>query len=184
MKLAAALTIAFVLSLTTTSRGVNQHTVQAALRATAERQPAPSFQLRDGSGKAVGLSDFHGKLVVLNLWATECGGCKAELPTFVELHRTYVSQGLAVVGISMDVMYENLKNTDEAWARVRPFAAAHGLGYAILIDDGSVEKAYNVTAMPATYLIDKRGRIAAKYIGVVDSSDLKANVRTLLAEPQ
>ena len=54
--------------------------------------------------------------------------------------------------------------------------------YPILLDDGSVEKAFNVTALPATYLIDRAGRIAATYVGVVDSVDLEANIRTILAE--
>jgi peroxiredoxin len=119
---------------------------------------------------------------VLNLWATECGGCKAELPSFVELHRTYADRGVKVIGVSLDVMYENLKGTAEAWARVTPFSRAHGLTYIVLVDDGSVEKAYKVMAMPATYLIDKHGRIAATYVGVVDSTDLKANLKGLMAE--
>ncbi len=82
----------------------------------------------------------------------------------------------------MDIMYEDLKDASEAWARVKPFVAAHGMEYPILLDDGSVEKGFNVTALPATYLIDRAGRIAATYIGVVDSTDLDANIRTILAE--
>jgi peroxiredoxin len=162
--------------------GPAQKTVQAALSTPADRKSAPSFKLRDAAGKTVTLSDFKGRVAVVNLWATECGGCKAELPAFVELHRCYKDQGLAIVGVSLDVMYEDLKTPAEGWARVKPFAAAHELRYTIVLDDGSVEKAYNVTAMPATYLIDRRGRIAATYAGIVDPADLKANVSTLLAE--
>ena len=159
-----------------------QQTVQATLQAPSSRTPAPSFQLRDASGKTRALSDFLSKTVVLNLWATECGGCRAELPTFVELRRTYADQDLQVIGVSLDVMYESLKSTAEAWTRVTPFASAHGLSYTVLVDDGSVEKAYKVMAMPATYLIDKHGRIAATYVGVVDSMNVKANVKALMAE--
>jgi peroxiredoxin len=79
-------------------------------------------------------------------------------------------------------MYEDLKSANEGWARVKPFATEHRLDYPILLDDGSVEKAFNVTALPATYLIDRDGRIAAAYIGVVDASDLEANIKTILAE--
>jgi peroxiredoxin len=82
----------------------------------------------------------------------------------------------------MDIMYSELKNAKEGWDRVNPFVKAHGIEYPILLDDGSVEKTFNVTALPATYLIDKTGRIAASYIGVVDPSDLETNIRTLLAE--
>jgi peroxiredoxin len=160
--------------------GTGQQPVQAPLTAPATRQAAPPFRLRDSSGHTVALSDFSGRTVVLNIWATECGGCRAELPTFVELHQAYRDQGLRVVGVSMDVMYEDLKSPSEAWARVTPFARTHGMAYTILVDDGSVEKSYKVTAMPATYLIDKHGRIAATYVGIVDSADINANVKALL----
>lgn len=87
-----------------------------------------------------------------------------------------------VIGVSMDIMYEDLKNADEGWARVKPFIAAHGIKYLIVLDDGSVGKAFSVTALPATYLVDKSGRIAATYVGVVDPANLEANLKTLLAE--
>jgi hypothetical protein len=70
----------------------------------------------------------------------------------------------------------------EGWARVKPFVAAKGIKYSILLDDGSVEKAFKVTALPATYLIDRAGRLAATYIGVVDPVDLEANIKTIVAE--
>lgn len=160
-----------------------QKTTQAALRDVKDRSAAPSFRLADASGQSVRLADFRGKPVVLNFWATECGGCRQELPTFVDVSRTYQDRGLTVVGVSMDVMYEDLKNADEGWARVRPFIAAHGMTYRIVLDDGSAEKAFSITALPATYLVDRSGRIAATYIGVVvDPANLEANIKTLLAE--
>jgi cytochrome c biogenesis protein CcmG/thiol:disulfide interchange protein DsbE len=91
--------------------------------------------------------------------------------------------GLTVVGVSMDISYSDLKSANEGWARVRPFIAAHGMKYQIVLDDGSAEKALNVTALPSTYLVDRSGRIAATYIGaVVDPANLEANIKTLLAE--
>ncbi|HEY3886515.1 MAG TPA: TlpA disulfide reductase family protein [Vicinamibacterales bacterium] len=157
-----------------------QTRVRATLSAASERLPAPAFQLRDAAGKPIALSQFRGRPVVVNLWATECGGCRLELPSFVALHRAVT--GAAVIGVSMDVMCDGLQNAAEGWAKVRSFAASHQLRYTILMDDGSVEKAYHVTAMPATYLIDRRGRIAARYVGVVDEANLNANVRKLLSE--
>ena len=183
MKLVIPLTLALLAPLTIHALPA-QKSVQAALSPAPDRKPATSFRLRDASGKTVALSDFKGKVAVVNLWATECGGCKAELPTFVELHRTYKDRGLAVIGVSLDVMYEDLKSLAEGWMRVKPFAASHDLAYTIVLDDGSVEKAYDVTAMPATYLIDKGGRLAAAYVGIVDPANIKANVSTLLAEPR
>jgi peroxiredoxin len=82
----------------------------------------------------------------------------------------------------MDIMYEGLKSAADGWARVTPFAASHGLTYTILLDDGSVEKGFAVTALPATYLIDRAGRVAATYVGIVDADNLESNVKTILAE--
>jgi peroxiredoxin len=162
--------------------GESQTTVKAALQDSSDRKPAPTLELLDAAGKAVRLSAFIGEPVIVNLWATECAGCKAELPVFIGLHRTYASQGLKVIGVSMDVMYEGLKSVAEGWTRVKPFAASHELPYTIVVDDGSVEKAYNVMAMPATYLIDRKGRIAATYIGIVNADDLTANLKRVIAE--
>jgi peroxiredoxin len=172
----------FLASLVVDAGAVGQKTVQAGLRAASDRSAAPSFGLSDAAGHVRRLADYRGRPVVVNLWATECGGCRAELPAFVKLSQRYKDRGVTVLGISLDIMYEDLKSAAEGWARVKPFAASHGLTYPILLDDGSVEKAFNVTAMPATYLIDRAGRIAATYIGVIDAADLETNLKTLLAE--
>ena len=144
-----------VLALTAHAAAVQQKIVQAAVQPAADRPAAPGFSLADASGHVRHLADYRGKPVVVNLWATDCGGCKAELPSFVTLNQRYKSRGVIVVGVSLDIMYEDLKNAAEGWARVTPFAAAHGLTYPSLLDDGSMEKAFKVTAMPATYLIDR-----------------------------
>jgi len=161
---------------------IGQQAVRAPLGNVEDRPAAPSFGLANASGKVVRLSGFRGKPVVLNLWATECGGCRAELPAFVQMDQRYKDKGLMVVGVSLDIMYSDLKNAAEGWAHVKPFVKTKGITYSILLDDGSVEKAFKVTALPATYLIDRAGRIAATYIGVVDPVDLEANIKTLLSE--
>ncbi len=87
------------------------------------------------------------------------------------------------MGISADISYLGLKGPDEAWKLVRPFMASHKLNYPILMGDGSVVDAYGFPSYPATYLIDRSGKIAATYVGVVDKNDVEANIKTLLAEP-
>ena len=178
MTLYAIAALSFVVGASATG----QQTVKAEIVAKGERSAAPAFSLADASGKVRHLADFRGKPVVVNLWATDCGGCRAELPAFVKLSQDYKGRGATVIGVSMDIMYEDLKSAAEGWARVTPFAAAHGLTYPILLDDGSVEKAFKVTALPATYVIDGAGRVAATYVGVVDAADLEANLKTVLAE--
>jgi|SRR5215471_2255409 len=173
---------ALVLSLVPVAGAVQQKTVQATLAAASTRPSAPAFQLTDAAGQVRHLADYRGQAVVVNLWATDCGGCKAELPEFVRLHQAYKDRGVTVIGVSLDIMYEDLKSAAEGWARVTPFAASHGLAYPILLDDGSVEKAFKVMALPATYLIDRQGRVAATYVGIVDGANLTTNVNTLLTE--
>jgi len=171
-----------LLSLAAFVGATDQKTTQATLRDLADRSAAPSLRLSDSSGRPLGLAAFHGKPVVVNFWATNCGGCLKELPDFVRLSEAYKDKGLTVVGISMDIMYDNLKGAPEGWARVKPFIAAHRIKYPIVLDDGSAEKAFKITALPATYLVDRAGRIAATYVGVVDAGNLEANIKALLAE--
>jgi peroxiredoxin len=159
-----------------------QKTVRAVLQRPAERKMAPAFRLSSASGKIAGPSNYRGKVVLLDFWATECGGCKAEIPYFMEFEDTYKSKGLAVVGVSLDIMYENLKDADEGWSRVKPFVRDHKVNYPILMGDDPVSKLYDIQAMPATWLIDKRGRVAAIYVGIVDKNDVESNIKTLLRE--
>ena len=120
---------------------MGQQAVRARIGSVEDRPAAPSFGLANASGKLVHLSAFRGKPVVLNLWATECGGCRAELPAFMQMDQRYRGKGLAVVGVSLDIMYSDLKNATEGWARVKPFVKTKRLTYPILLDDGSVPAA-------------------------------------------
>ena len=144
------------------------------------RKPAPDFALLNASGKSVSLSDFKGKPLLLDLWATKCGGCIKEIPSFIEIHHAY--KGIAVVGISMDILYEDLKGPSEAWPLVVPFVKTHNVDYPILMGDDRITTHYSVNSLPVTYLIDRQGRIAATYAGVVDKANLEANIKALLGE--
>jgi peroxiredoxin len=156
--------------------------ISVSLEQPEIRKKAPAFALLDATGRSVALSSFRGKPVLLDLWATKCGGCVKEIPYFVNMHRAYARKGLAVVGVSMEILYEDLKGPAEAWSLVKPFAAAHNVSYPILMGDDGFTKSYSVTTLPVTYLIDKRGRIAATYSGVVDAANLEQNIKALLAE--
>jgi peroxiredoxin len=159
-----------------------QHDVHAALLAPAARKPAPAFHLMDESGKSKQVSDYRGKVVLLNFWATDCGGCKLEIPSFIELQQSYKDKGFTAVGVSADISYENLKNADEAWSKVKPFVLENHLNYPMLMGDDPILKSYDVEAFPATYLIDKSGRVAATYVGVVNKNDVESNIKKLLTE--
>ncbi|HEY4360152.1 MAG TPA: TlpA disulfide reductase family protein [Bryobacteraceae bacterium] len=156
--------------------------IRAALQPGPDRKPAPAFRLGNADGKKTELSDLRGKVVLLDFWATECGGCVREIPWFMDLARAYEKKGLAVRGVSVDVMYEDLKDSREGWARVKPFVQTHRLNYPVLMADDAVTKSFDIKALPLTYLIDKRGRIAATYIGIVDKENLEANIQAVLNE--
>ena len=158
------------------------NTIRAELVPPAKRQAAPAFRLADASGKLVQLADYRGRVVLLDLWATECGGCKVEIPWFMEIASKNKAHGLDVVGVSIDMLYEDLKTPAEAWARVTPFVQSHRVNYTILMGDDDLTKSYYITALPATYLVDRQGRIAAAYVGLVNRDNLETNIRSVLAE--
>jgi peroxiredoxin len=161
---------------------IGQQDVHATLIAAAERKPAAAFELPGADGKTMQMGDFKGKVVLLNFWATACGGCKMEIPAFVQMQTTYGEQGFTAVGISLDMFYEGNIAADAAWAKVKPFEASHGMNYPVLMGDAESMGAYGVKALPVTYLLDKQGRVAAMYVGVVNKDDVEANVKKLLAE--
>ena len=173
----------FLLAATLISSTVVQAAdVSVPLKPVESRQPAPAFRLLDAAGKSVSLSDYRGKVVLLDFWATACGGCKLEIPWFMEIAAANKKTELDVVGVSEDILYEDLKGPEEAWAKVTPWAESHKVNYTILMGDDTVEKGYKITALPATYLVDRNGRIAAAYVGLVNRDNLQANLTKLLAE--
>jgi peroxiredoxin len=147
-------------------------------------ETGPSFQLDDATGKKVRLSDYDGKAVLLDFWATECGGCIREMPAFMDLAQAYGKRGLAVVGVSVDIFFEHLKNSNDARGKVKPFVQAHKVNYPILMGDDPVTTGYDIQALPLTYLIDKSGRIAASYAGVVDKDNVESNIQAVLKETE
>jgi len=181
-KLILAFAVAFGWSLAAPSIASGQKDVHAALIDKADRKPAPMFHFMSDTGQTVQPSSYRGKVVLLNFWATKCGGCVLEIPSFVELQKSYAGSGFTAVGISEDLPYSGLKNSEEAWRQVRPFIVSHKLNYPILMGNDSIVDAYGFQAYPATYLIDRSGKIAATYVGVVDKTDVEANIKRLLAE--
>lgn len=143
------------------------------LKPDKERKTAPELRLEDSSGKQANLREYRGKVVVVDFWATWCHGCKEEIPWFAAFEREYGKQGLSVIGVSLD---------DEGWKVVKPFVKAEAVPYRIVLGNESIAKAYGIVQMPDTFLIDREGRIAATYVGMVDRSGLDRNIQTLLAQ--
>ena len=159
-----------------------QQDVHASLIVSADRKPAPPFRLTAETGKPTRLSDFRGKVVLLNFWATDCGGCVMEIPSIIDIEAAYKSKGFTVVGVSMDIPYEDLKDANQAWGKVKPFIAKSKINYSILMGNGSLFKEFGLTQLPDTLLIDKSGRIAAVYVGLINKDNVEANITKLLSE--
>ncbi len=137
-------------------------------------ESAPSFALQDLDGKTVSLSDFKGKVVVLDFWATWCPPCVKEIPHFIELHEQYKDKGFAMVGISLD---------REGVGVVKSFVQKYQVNYPILMTDGQVDKAYGgIPSIPTTFVIDSVGNIRQKYVGYNDKAVFEADIKKLLAE--
>lgn len=145
--------------------------VQADLVPAVQRKSAPDFAVKDSAGKQFTLKDYRGKILLLDFWATWCHGCKQEMPWFVDLDRKYRESGLEVVGVSMD---------DDGWKAVTPFIKSAGVPYQIVLGDEKTAKDYHIEGMPDTFLIDREGRLAAVYNGMVDREDIEKNVQSLL----
>jgi cytochrome c biogenesis protein CcmG/thiol:disulfide interchange protein DsbE len=164
---------ALLVALASMASAADEATVRAVLQPAADRKPAPEFALKDRSGKTVTLQKYRGQVILLDFWATWCHGCKEEIPWFSEFQRKYRAKGLTVVGVSLD---------DDGWKVVKPFLAAAKLPYRIVLGDDGTAKTYGIRIMPDTFLIDRQGRIAAAYTGLVDKDDVETNLRALLAQ--
>jgi cytochrome c biogenesis protein CcmG/thiol:disulfide interchange protein DsbE len=148
--------------------------VPAALLPAAQRKPAPEFSLPDSSGKTVSLKDYRGKVVLLDFWATWCHGCKLEIPWFAEFSRKYGDKSVVVVGVSLD---------SDGWKVVRPFIKTAQVPYQIILGNDAMAAQYGIQNMPDTFLIDRDGRVAAVYNGLVDKQNVDDNLRAMLGEP-
>jgi cytochrome c biogenesis protein CcmG/thiol:disulfide interchange protein DsbE len=143
---------------------------------TAQFQPhpAPDFVLKDLSGKEVKLSDYLGKVVVLNFWATWCPPCRKEIPDFIELQKQYGTEGLQFIGIALD---------DEGAAKVKPWLTKNPITYPILLPDGKVVATYgDMTSIPVTFVIDRKGVVQSTYTGQRPRAYLEGLLKPLLAE--
>jgi peroxiredoxin len=143
------------------------------LAPAVDRPAAPDFTLSDANGAPIALSAFRGKVVLLDVWATWCTGCKVEIPWYMQFTKKYKKRGLASIGVAMD---------DEGWNAVTPYLKQKPINYPIVVGDQHFATIYNVTSLPMTLLIDRRGRVADAHVGMVDRSAWEDEIRALLRE--
>ena len=133
---------------------------------------APDFELDSLDGKKVKLSDFRGKAVILNFWATWCAPCKVEMPWFVDLQNQYGRDGLEVLGVAMD---------DSEPAKISQFTSEIGVNYPVLLGTDKVSEQYgNVEYLPTTFYINRQGKIVGKVAGLLDRAQVEDDARRAL----
>jgi cytochrome c biogenesis protein CcmG, thiol:disulfide interchange protein DsbE len=144
-------------------------------RATRSSEPAadaPQFSLTSLEGKTVAMKDLANKVVIVDFWATWCGPCREEIPHLNELYSELKGKGLEIVGISMDT-----DGTDG----VKDFAREFHIQYPIVMGDERVAESFGgILGLPTTFVIDRGGKIAKKYIGLPPADSMAKLVKDLV----
>lgn len=144
-----------------------------AAKAHATMGVAPDFALKSAKdGKTVKLSDYKGKVRIVDFWATWCPPCRGEIPHFVSLQKQFGKKGLQVIGLSVD---------REGPEVVNKFAKEQGINYVSLMADEKVIGDYGgIRGIPTTFVIDRDGNIVKKYVGGTDEAVFEKDIKDLL----
>ena len=132
-----------------------------------------TFTLNDLDGNPVSLADSDGQVRIVDFWATWCPPCVEEVPMYKELHAEYGDRGVRILAISMD--------NEEDLDAVKAFVAKYEITYTSLMDDGEVSRQYEAAGLPATYLLDQKGRMVKSFVGVKPKRVLVDLIDGLLA---
>src|SRR6267143_3527367 len=153
---------------------VSAQEADRVIRFVRNPEAAPEFKLDSIDGKPLTLASAHGKVVLLNFWATWCGPCRAEIPDLIELQKKYADK-LQIVGLSTDEMPA---------AVVKRFVQKQGINYRVAISTPEVDAQFGgIVALPTSFVLDTEGRVVEKHIGLNDPSLYEAEVRALLGLP-
>jgi thiol-disulfide isomerase/thioredoxin len=148
--------------------------MQPTIRFVRNPDPAPDFKLTGLDSKPVTLADSHGKVILLNFWATWCGPCRAEIPDLVELQNKYKDR-LQILGLVVD---------DDDQDAIKEFSGKFGINYPVAIAADDIRRQYGgIVALPTSFLLDAEGRIVQKHEGLRDPVLYETEIRALLGLP-
>jgi cytochrome c biogenesis protein CcmG/thiol:disulfide interchange protein DsbE len=163
------------------------HRTRAAnggLQGNVVGKTAPDFELETLDGKKVKLSDYRGKAVLLNFWATWCQPCKIEMPWLIEFQKNYRDQGFEIVGVAME---------DTEKPEIEKFLKEMGVNYVVLLGKESVGEQYGgvlghvgeqyggVLGLPTTFYIGRDGTIVEQHAGLISKGDIENHIKKALA---
>jgi thiol-disulfide isomerase/thioredoxin len=124
--------------------------------------PAPPFKLPDLNGRVFKSSELKAGIVVLDLWATWCEPCVADIPIFNRLHEKFANRGVKIVGIAVQ----------SGWANdIKPHVAKHSIKYTVLVGNEKTVEMFRMIGFPTTYLVGRDGKIVKKYIGTAPETE-------------
>ena len=131
------------------------------------------FTLKDPAGADVRLSDYRGKVILLNFWATWCGPCKVEIPEFVEAYNAHRDRGFVILGV--------LSQDDPSAEELREFTNGWGMNYPIFREHVELDESLGpIWAIPTSFIIDRQGSICTKHMGPVSKEVLEREIKRLL----
>jgi peroxiredoxin len=143
------------------------------LKPVARRANSPEIQLPDQNGNSWRLSDHKGKVVLVNFWATWCPPCREEIPDLKRVAAEFRGPDFELVGIAMD---------ESGHKVVKDFIAQAGIEYPVLLPSAEAIEQAAVDTLPTTYLVDKQGRVAKSFVGMVSRRQITQDIRALLEE--
>lgn len=170
----------YLVSQMTTRKQLQEHRIEPAdAEEIAQRKTIPDFILTDSSGATKKLSDFRGNVVILSFWASWCGPCLSELPTFAEIEKHFHDKGLRVIPVNVD---EN----DDGKAFAKTFWPRKGITFPTYFDASkTLADRFDVDMLPSSFVIDRQGRLVFSSSGASDwsSPDTQALIEAVLNEP-
>jgi peroxiredoxin len=141
------------------------------LISSKSRKTAPGLILTDIAGKRLDLSDFRGRVILLDFWAVDCGGCVIEIPWYVEFDKKFHDRGLQVVGIDM---------YSETPSMINRFMQKRQMQYPVALGNDDIRRRFHANELPKTMLIDRQGRVAVSHTGIVDRAQFEHDIEELL----
>jgi peroxiredoxin len=139
----------------------------------AVEKQAPDFTLTSTDGKNIKLSDYKGKIIIVDFWATWCPPCKRGIPDLIEIQNEYKND-VVVIGISVD---SDTKNN------VEPFMQSIGINYPVVYANSEVVQAYGgIESIPTSFIIDQKGNIVDQHTGLVPKAEFTTVLKKLLSK--